>query len=149
MHLFVTLFGFRDFVDMYCLLVLIILEAVVWCLFASSVKAQSSASVQMNWICVSYISSPSFQVLWLRTMLKFMEYHFRTYFMHILFQLIWSKASVFFISDENSGWVPISLLLIISLSFDLHYGCSVRRSHLFITSGREMDSLEIVQTEAY
>ena len=88
MHLFVTLFGFRDFVDMYCLLVLIILEAVVWCLFASSVKAQSSASVQMNWICVSYISSPSFQVLWLRTMLKFMEYHFRTYFMHILFQLI-------------------------------------------------------------
>lgn len=56
-----------------------------------------------------------------------------TYFMHILLQLISSKAAVFFISDENSGWLPISLLLIISFSFDLHYDCSVRHAHLFIS----------------
>lgn len=53
--------------------------------------------------------------------------------MHILLQLISSKAAVFFISDENSGWLPISLLLIISFSFDLHYDCSVRHTHLFIS----------------
>lgn len=52
--------------------------------------------------------------------------------MNILIQLISSKAAVYFISDENLGWVPISILLIISLSFDLDYECSVRRSHLFI-----------------
>lgn len=69
--------------------------------------------------------------------------------MHILLQLISSKAAVFFISDENSGWVPISLLLIISLSFDLDYDCSVRHSHLFIASGWEMDSLEIAQIDAH
>lgn len=57
----------------------------------------------------------------------------RTYFMHILLQLISSKAAVFFISDENSGWLPISLLLIISFSFDLDYDCSVRYTHLFIS----------------
>lgn len=38
----------------------------------------------------------------------------------------------FFVSDENSGWLPISLLLIISFSFDLNYDCSVRHTHLFI-----------------
>ena len=56
-----------------------------------------------------------------------------TYFMHILLQLTSSKAAVFFISDENSGWLPISLLLIISFSFDRDYECSVRRTHLFIS----------------
>lgn len=53
--------------------------------------------------------------------------------MHILLQLISSKAAVFFISDENSGWLPISLLLIISFSFDLDYDSSVRDTHLFIS----------------
>lgn len=57
----------------------------------------------------------------------------RTYFIHILPQLISSKAAVFFISDENSGWLPISLLLIISFSFDPDYDCSVRHTHLFIS----------------
>lgn len=60
----------------------------------------------------------------------------RTYFMHTLLQLIPSKAAVFFISDENLGWLPITLLLIISFSFDLHYDCSVRRTHLFISFAR-------------
>lgn len=55
------------------------------------------------------------------------------YFMHILLQLISRKTPVFFISDENSGWLPISLLLIIFFSFDLDYDCSVRRTHLFIS----------------
>lgn len=41
-----------------------------------------------------------------------------------------SKAVLFFISGENSGWVPISLLLIISFAFDLYYGCSVRLSFI-------------------
>lgn len=53
--------------------------------------------------------------------------------MHILLQLISRKTPVFFISDENSGWLPISLLLIIFFSFDLDYDCSVRRTHLFIS----------------
>lgn len=56
----------------------------------------------------------------------------RTIFMHILLQLIASKAAVFFISDEYSRWLLISLLLIISFSFDLDYDCSVRDTHLFI-----------------
>lgn len=54
----------------------------------------------------------------------------RTYFMHILGQLISSEAALFFISAENSGWVSISLLLIISFAFDLYYGCSVRHSFI-------------------
>lgn len=54
----------------------------------------------------------------------------RTDFMHILGQLISSKAALFFISGENSGWVSISLLLIISFAFDLYYGCSVRHSFI-------------------
>lgn len=54
----------------------------------------------------------------------------RTYFMHILGQLIWSEAALVFISAENSGWVSISLLLIISFAFDLYYGCSVRHSFI-------------------
>lgn len=54
----------------------------------------------------------------------------RTDFMHILAQLISSKAVLFFISGENSGWVSISLLLIISFAFDLYYGCSVRHSFI-------------------
>lgn len=53
--------------------------------------------------------------------------------MHIFLQLISSKSAVFFISDENLGWLPISLLLIISFSFDLDYDCSVRHTHLFIS----------------
>lgn len=53
--------------------------------------------------------------------------------MHTLLQLIPSKAAVFFISDENLGWLPITLLLIISFSFDLDYDCSVRHTHLFIS----------------
>ncbi len=54
----------------------------------------------------------------------------RTDFMHILAQLISSKAALFFISGENSGWVSISVLLIISFAFDLYYGCSVRHSFI-------------------
>lgn len=57
----------------------------------------------------------------------------RTYLTHILLQLIPSKAAVFFISDENLGWLPISLLLIISFSFDPDYDYSVRCTHLFIS----------------
>lgn len=57
----------------------------------------------------------------------------QTYLMHILLQLIPSKAAVFFISDENLGWLPISLLVIISIFFDLDYDCSVRHTHLFIS----------------
>lgn len=52
--------------------------------------------------------------------------------MQTLRQLIAGKAAAVFISDENSGWLPITVLLIISLSFDLCYDCSVRRTHLFI-----------------
>lgn len=48
------------------------------------------------------------------------------------------KSFTFFVSDENSGWLPISLLLIISFSFDLNYDCSVRHTHLFIfLAGRD------------
>lgn len=47
-------------------------------------------------------------------------------------QLIASKAAAVFISDENLGWLPITLPLIISLSFDLCYNSSVRYTHLFI-----------------
>ncbi len=54
----------------------------------------------------------------------------RTDFMHILAQLISSKAALFFISGENSGWVSISVLLIISFAFELYYGCSVRHSFI-------------------
>ena len=57
---------------------------------------------------------------------------------YTLLQLASSNAGVFFISDENSGWLPISLPVIIFFSFDLHYDCSVRCTHLFISYARTL-----------
>lgn len=71
--------------------------------------------------------------VWLCQVIYYWKCPAQRYFMHILLQLISSKAAVFFISDENSGWLPISLLLIISFFFDLDCDCSVRHTHLFIS----------------
>lgn len=79
-----------------------------------------------------YIHSLSLIVcsaVWLCQVIYYWKCPAPTYFMHILLQLISSKAAVFFISDENSGWLPISLLLIISFSFDLWLLC---QTHSFI-----------------